>query len=80
MKIFRFKHHGQLPIPSKNYPRSKALEAVCLSRFHLPPIAAQSPQGEGQDGGDVNLLNASILITSGLIVPVLEYRVLFCIR
>jgi hypothetical protein len=55
MKIFRFKHHGQLPIPSKNYPRSKALESVCLSRFHLPPVAAQSLKGEGGVRGDINV-------------------------
>jgi hypothetical protein len=36
MKMFRFKHHGQLPISSKNHPRSKALESVCLSRSSPP--------------------------------------------
>jgi hypothetical protein len=41
MKTFHSKHHGQPPILIKNDPHSKALESVCLSRFHLPPIATQ---------------------------------------
>jgi hypothetical protein len=42
MKTFYFKHYGQPPILIKNNPHSKALESVCLSRLHLPPIAKQS--------------------------------------
>ena len=45
MKTLRFKHHGHLPILSKNSPRSKAFESVCLLRFDLPPIATQSLKG-----------------------------------
>ena len=47
MKIFQFKYHRQLPNLSQNDPRSKALESVCLSRSHLPPIATQSQWVEG---------------------------------
>jgi len=50
MKTLDFKHHGHLPIPFKNTPRSKALEPVCLSRSHLPPFVTQSLEGEGRGG------------------------------
>jgi len=53
MKTLDFKHHGHLPIPFKNTPRSKALEPVCLSRSHLPPFVTQSLEGEGRGGGQL---------------------------
>jgi len=63
MKILRFKHHGHLPILSKNSPRSKALESVCLFRFHLPPIATQSPRGEGWgEGFRVSVIEILVII------------------
>jgi hypothetical protein len=51
MKTLRFKYHGRLPVLSKNSPRSKALESVCLFRFHLPSIATQSLKGGGVETG-----------------------------
>ena len=59
-----------LPSPKRlRAGRSKAFSPVCLFRFSglqpLFPIATQSPRGEGEIRGGVNLFIAFVLVCSG---------------
>ncbi len=60
MKTSDFNHHGHLPIPFKNAPRSKALEPVGLFRSPASAHCDTGLRGRGKIQTDLFLVKPQI--------------------